>query len=192
MAESEGTTSGWKMKQEASLIWLDLEMTGLNSNQDVILEIATIITDDQLTVIEQGPDLVIHQPEIALVKMGDWVKEQHTKSGLIKKVLESSVSIEQAEEQTLQFIKKHCKSNTGLLCGNSVWQDRNFLAKYMPRVIDYLYYRLIDVTAFKETIARWYPDNPHKEYIKKDTHRALDDIKESIEELRHYRTYFLK
>lgn len=179
------------MAKDTNFVWIDLEMTGLNSEQDHILEIATIITDDQLNIIEQGPALIIHQPEKHLQGMDEWVLETHTKNGLLKKVKESNISLQQATQQTFNFIQKYCTPDTALLAGNSVWKDREFLQKYMPEITNYLFYRLIDVTSIKILIDRWYPDSPHKEFLKKDTHRALEDIIESINELQHYRKYFL-
>lgn len=173
-----------------NLVWLDLEMTGLSPEIDHIVEIASVITDGQLNVLEEGPSLVIHQPEEVLALMGPWVKDQHGKSGLTKAVQESTVSLEQAERETLEFIKKHCPPQTGLLCGNSIWQDRSFLRRYMPSITDYLNYRMVDVTSVKEMVHRWYPGNPHLDFPKSDKHRALPDVFESMEELRHYRKYF--
>lgn len=178
------------MSKLGNLVWIDLEMTGLNPETDAILEIATIVTDGMLTVLEEGPSLVIHQPEAVLEAMGPWVKNTHDASGLTDKVRASTVSLDQAEQETLAFIQKYCTPQTGILCGNSVWQDRNFLARHMPSITDYLHYRLIDVTAVKQIVTAWYPGNPHLSFVKKDTHRALADIFESIEELRHYRKYF--
>ena len=173
-----------------NLVWIDLEMTGLNPEQDAILEIASIVTDNNLNVIEEGPSLIIHQPENVLATMSEWSRDMHTQSGLINEVRSSKVSLEDAYQQTLSFIKKNCEQQQALLCGNSVWQDRAFLRRYMPEIIEFLYYRLIDVTTVKELVARWYPDDPQVEMVKKDTHRALADIRESIAELRHYRKYF--
>lgn len=178
------------MSRDKNLIWLDLEMTGLNLQKDVILEIASVITDSQLNVIAQGPEFIIHQPDDALEKMNDEVKKMHTKSGLIEQVKKSSTTLAHAETETLAFFKKHCDPDTALLAGNSVWQDKNFLQKYMPSLVDFCYYRILDVTAIKEVVARWYPDHPQAEYKKKETHRALDDALESIEELKHFRKYF--
>lgn len=172
------------------LIWIDLEMTGLRSDIDVILEIATIITDNSLTTLAQGPSLVIHQPESALNLMDGWVRAQHTKTNLIDAVQKSSVSLAQAEEQTLSFIKQYCAPQTGVLAGNSVWQDRAFLVHYMPRLVEYLHYRLVDVSSIKEVIARWYPDHPQVRFKKPDNHRAMEDIESSVKELAHYREYF--
>lgn len=178
------------MQNERKLVWLDLEMTGLRPEVDVILEIATIITDHQLNIIGYGPELVIHQSEDNLALMDAWVKNQHAKSGLTDKVRQSSVTVEQACQDTLAFIKAHCEKNNALLAGNSVWQDRNFLYRYMPEIVDYLNYRIIDVSTIKELARQWYPKDSHINFKKKDTHRALDDVQESIEELKHYRHYF--
>lgn len=178
------------MATERNLIWLDLEMTGLRPEVDVILEIATVITDNQLNVIAQGPEFVIHQPEDKLALMDAWVKNQHAKSGLTEKVRQSDVSLEQAQEDILAFIKAHCPKNSGLLAGNSVWQDRNFLYFHMPHIVDYLNYRIIDVSTIKELARQWYPKSPLVDFKKKDSHRALDDVYESIEELKHYRKFF--
>jgi len=178
------------MNKDRNLIWVDLEMTGLDVKKDVILEIATIVTDSQLNLIARGPEFIIHQPGEVIEQMNKQVKEMHTKSGLIEAVKESNISIEQAESENLAFFKQHCDPNTALLSGNSVWQDRNFLQKYMPSLVRFCYYRILDVTAIKELVSRWYPDNPHAEFEKKDNHRAMDDILESIEELKHYRKYF--
>lgn len=176
--------------KKTNLIWIDLEMTGLDPIRDVILEIATIITDDQLNEVDEGPSLVIHQPEYVLEAMGPWCQEQHKNSGLTDAVLNSSVTLEEAEKKTLAFIKKYCDRNRGILCGNTVWMDRLFLARYMPNIIDHLHYKLIDVTGIAQVIKRWYPKNPLNEFKKADIHRALPDIRESIGELRHYKTYF--
>lgn len=178
------------MISDKNLVWIDLEMTGLCADRDVILEIATIITDSQLHIIAQGPTFVIHQPESALSGMDDFVKKLHQKSGLLEKVRTSSTSLDHAYEQTLEFIKKHCVKQTALLAGNSVWQDRAFLAKYMPDIVSYLHYRIIDVSSIKMVVRRWYPKSSHIVFKKPETHRALEDVQESIQELKHYRRYF--
>jgi oligoribonuclease len=178
------------MHSNTNLVWIDLEMTGLDAKKDVILEIACIITDGNLNVIEEGPSLVIYQSEEVLAAMDSWAKEHHARSGLIERVRMSSITMQQAEEQVLTFIKKYCLPNTGLLAGNSVWQDRIFLRAYMPHIIQYLHYRLVDVTSIKELVTRWYPDDPHVQFKKSDTHRAMQDILESIAELKHFRRYF--
>jgi len=173
-----------------NFIWLDLEMTGLIPETDHIVEIATVITDGQLNILEEGPAIAIHQSEEILALMGPWVKDQHGKSGLTQAVRESKISLAQAEHETLEFIKKHCPPQTGLLCGNSIWQDRSFLRRYMPKITEYTNYRMVDVTSVKELVHRWYPGSPHLDFPKGDKHRALPDVFESIEELKHYRTYF--
>lgn len=175
---------------EHTLIWIDLEMTGVELEKDVILEIATVITDDNLEVVAHGPNLAIHQPDAVLYAMNQWCKEQHAKSGLIEAVQKSSINTAQAETQTIDFIKTYCPAEKGILCGSSVWQDRNFLKKYMPSIITYLYYKLIDVSSVQQLVKRWYPKNPLTNFVKQDTHRALPDVFESIEELRHYRKHF--
>jgi len=178
------------MNKKDNLIWIDLEMTGLNPEKNVILEIASIITDKELNIIDKGPSLIIHQPNSALDSMDEWSKNQHTKSGLLDNVRNSQISLDKAEQQTLDFVKTHCLPRESPLCGNSVWQDRIFLYRYMPTLLSYLHYRIIDVTSFKEVVMRWYPGNPHAFFEKKDAHRALQDINESIEELKQYRKYF--
>jgi len=176
-----------------NLVWIDLEMTGLNIAQDVILEIACVITDGNLNVLEEGPSFIIHQSEEKLAGMGKWCQDHHGKTGLTDAVRNSTISLEHACEETLAFIKKHCPIRTGVLAGNSVWQDRVFLDKYMPQIPHYLHYRIVDVTTIKELAKRWYPQNPYLEYKKNDQHRALSDVYESIAELKHYRkNFFLK
>lgn len=179
-----------KRIKRTNMIWLDLEMTGLDPDTDVILEIASIITDDQLESIAEGPDLVIHQPDQVLDSMNEWCKNQHAKSGLTQLVHASTISIQQAEEQTLDLVKQYFKEDEGVLCGNSVWQDKQFLRKYMPTLNNYLNYRIIDVSSIKELVKRWYPKSPYTDFKKHDAHRALPDIKESIKELQHYKTHF--
>ena len=180
------------MNKQENLVWIDLEMTGLDASHDVLLEIATIITDKDLNILAKTPSIIIHQSDDKLKKMKPVVENLHNTSGLIKKVQEATTTVQEAEQETINLIKKYCLPNTNPLCGNSVWQDRIFLAKYMPSIIDFLHYRIIDVTSFKEVITRWYPKNPHAFFKKKDTHRALEDIKESIEELKQYRTHFFQ
>lgn len=175
---------------ETNLVWIDLEMTGLDANNHVILEIATLITDSQLTIIEEGPTFVIAQPEAELQKMDDWVKNLHESSGLLDRVREEGVPIAHAEERTLAFISDHCAKGKALLCGNSIWQDRTFLARYMPKILDHLHYRMLDVSTVKELVHRWYPNDPHAQFTKQDKHRAVDDIRESVAELKQYRKYF--
>ncbi len=181
---------GITMERESRLIWIDLEMTGLNPRTDQILEIATIITDNNLTLIEEGPSIVVQCDEKYLNRMSDEVKALHMASGLIEKVRASDTSLKQAEDQTVAFIKKHCTLSASVLCGNSIWTDRGFLAVHMPRIVELLHYRMIDVTSIKEIVNRWYPNDPEAQFNKRETHRALDDIRESIAELKHYRQHF--
>ncbi len=178
------------MNTTSNLAWIDLEMTGLNVDQDVILEIACILTDSQLTIIKEGPSLVIHQPEATLKQMNTWSQEQHALSGLTQEVQRSTISVKQAEKKVLDFLRNYCEPETALLAGNSVWQDRLFMRRYMPDIVDFLYYRLIDVTTIKELVDRWYSDSEQREFVKKDLHRALPDTYESIEELKHYKKHF--
>lgn len=173
-----------------NLVWLDLEMTGLNIAYDVILEIATVITDGNLNIIAEGPSFIIHQPEEKLAAMGKWCQDHHGKTGLTDAVRQSTISLQQAQEETLAFIKQHCPIHTGVLAGNSVWQDRVFLDKYMPSITHYLHYRIVDVSSIKELARRWYPQDNNTEYKKSDRHRALSDVYESIGELKHFRKSF--
>ena len=175
-----------------NLVWLDLEMTGLVIANDVILEIATVITDGNLNVIAEGPSFIIHQPEEKLTAMGKWCRDHHGKTGLTDAARQSATSLLHAEEETLAFIKEHCAPNTGVLAGNTVWQDRVFLDKYMPSITSYLHYRIIDVTSVKELLRRWYPEDKNSEYKKSDRHRALSDVYESIAELKHFRKNFFR
>jgi oligoribonuclease len=176
--------------KEQNLVWIDLEMTGLRPEKDFILEIASLVTDSQLNIIAQGPSLIIHHPHYCLQDMDDWVMKTHTASGLLDAVRLSTIGIEQAEQATLDFLCRYCLPGQSPLCGNSIWQDRAFMRIYMPRIISYVHYRMIDVTAFKEMITRWYPNDPRTTYKKQDNHRAMDDIKESVAELVYYRKNF--
>jgi oligoribonuclease len=170
------------------LIWMDLEMTGLDPARDVIVEIATLATDDELEIVAEGPDLVIHQPEDALAGMNDVVREMHAKSGLTDQVRASTVTLEEAGAATLDFIKEHAPERRSVpLCGNSIGTDRRFLAQWLPEIEDHLHYRSVDVSSVKELARRWYPDTLGSAPGKGNAHRALDDIKESVAELRHYR-----
>lgn len=177
-------------QKKDNLVWIDLEMTGLSPEKDHILEIASLVTDSQLNIVAQGPSLIINQPEHILLNMSDWSLKQHTKTGLIDAVRGSSVTIEQAEQETLNFLSAYCVEHGCPLCGNSVWQDRAFLRVAMPRLNDFLHYRIIDVTTIKELVRRWYPKNVNADFKKQDSHRALDDIKGSVAELVHYREHF--
>lgn len=177
-------------KKTSHLVWIDLEMTGLNPERDVILEIATIITDNQLNIIAEGPSFVIHHPESVLNHMDEWCIKQHGKTGLTDQVIKSEIKLEKAYQDTLTFIKQYCAPRTGVLAGNSIWVDRQFLVKYMPEIVQHMHYRLIDISSVKELIRRWYPHNSHIEFKKDDNHRALEDVRGSIKELEHYRKYF--
>lgn len=179
-------------KIDTVLLWLDLEMTGLNPARDTILEIASLITDNDLNIIDFGPSLVIHQPDAQLDAMNEWNTKQHTKSGLLQAVRTSTTSLEEAETQTLHFVQQHCPRWKAILCGNSIHQDRTFINAYMPRLADYLHYRMVDVSSIKEMLKRWYPNDPHLEFKKSDQHRALIDTEESVAELQHYKAYFFK
>ena len=171
---------------EKNLVWIDLEMTGLDVHTCQIIEIATLITDSELNIIATGPELVIHQPKEVMDAMDEWNTKHHGESGLTRAVLRSDLTLEAAERRTLEFIKTYCKENTAPLCGNSVWQDRRFLSHYMPHLESYLHYRIIDVSSIKEVVRRWYPTHirPPQKGL---SHRALEDIQESIEELKYYR-----
>src|SRR5271163_1495149 len=178
------------MANNGRFVWIDLEMTGLFPETDQIIEIASIITDGDLNVLEYGPHIVIHQPESVLDTMIEKVRQMHEPTGLINEVRQSTVTVEEAERETLEAIQRHCERHTAILAGNSVWQDAAFMRKYMPRLMKYLHYRIVDVSSVKELVHRWYPKDPHLSFEKKNTHRALQDIEESIGELKHYREYF--
>jgi oligoribonuclease len=169
----------------AKLVWIDLEMTGLDPEKDVILEIATIVTGGSLEIEAEGPNMAIHYPEEVLQGMDEWSKAHHRESGLTDRVRASAFDVASAEQMTLEFLAGQCKEAESPLCGNSVWQDRRFLIKYMPRVEAFLHYRNIDVSSIKELVQRWYPSLAT--YEKQKAHLALSDIKESINELRYYR-----
>ena len=176
--------------KNTDLIWIDLEMTGLEPEKDVIIEIATIVTSNQLVTLAEGPSLAIHQPDSILETMNEWCVKQHGLSGLTQEVRDSSISLEQAETLTLTFLEQFFIKRQGVLCGNSVWQDRAFIKQYMPRLHEFMHYKIIDVSSIREIVCRWYPESPYLEFKKKDMHRALIDIRESIEELKHYKTHF--
>ncbi len=174
------------MPDKNNLVWIDMEMTGLNPDTDLVLEIATLVTDSELNVLAEGPCLAIHQPPERFDLMDEWCREHHTKSGLWKRVQESRLTCAEAERQTLEFLRQHVPAKASPLCGNSVWQDRRFLARHMPSLEGFLHYRLIDVSTVKELARRWYgPSAEFKDKTK--AHLALSDIKESLAELKHYR-----
>jgi oligoribonuclease len=176
---------------DTHLVWVDMEMSGLDPDNDKILEIALIVTDKDLNVVEEGPVLVVHQPDAVLDAMDSWNKGTHGKSGLIDKVKASSLAEAQAEDQVLAFMERHVPKRTSPMCGNSICQDRRFLARHMPRLEAYFHYRNLDVSTLKELAARWRPEL--KEGFKKaNSHTALADIMESIEELKYYREHFIR
>jgi oligoribonuclease len=170
------------------LVWMDLEMTGLDSRSDVIVEIATLVTDDDLNVVAEGPDLVVFQPPEALANMDEVVVDMHTSSGLLEQIRTSTISLAEAGEATLAFIKEHVPvERTVPLCGNSIGMDRRFLAAYLPEIEEWLHYRSIDVSTLKELARRWYPEALAGAPRKATSHRAMDDIRESVAELAHWR-----
>ena len=169
---------------------MDLEMTGLDPRRNVIVEIATIITDDELNIVAEGPDLVVHQPEEQLALMEPVVVEMHTRSGLLDAIRASTVSLEDAGRQTLDFIRTHVPAPRSVpLCGNSIGMDRRFLDAYLPEIEHHLHDRSVDVSSVKELVRRWYPGLLNGRSSKQGTHRALDDIRESVAELRFYREH---
>jgi oligoribonuclease len=174
----------------AVLVWMDLEMTGLDPAKNVIVEIATLITDDELEIIAEGPDLVVHQPEEMLALMEPIVVEMHTKSGLLDAIRASEVTLAEAGQATFDFIKQYVPEPRKVpLCGNSIGMDRRFLDHYLPDIEQWLHYRSVDVSSVKELVRRWYPSAIHGRPFKVGTHRALDDIRESVAELRYYRQH---
>lgn len=180
------------MAQDPShLIWVDLEMTGLDPDNDLIIEIATMVTDKNLNILAQGPVLAVHQSDTALAAMDDWNQQHHGQSGLIKRVKASTIGDAEAEQQTLEFLKQWVPEKASPICGNSIGQDRRFLYRYMPELEAYFHYRNIDVSTLKELAARWAP-HIKDGFKKQSSHQALDDIIESIEELRYYRDHFIR
>ena len=174
-----------------NLIWIDLEMTGLNPDTDLIIEIATIVTDKNLNVLAQGPVVAVKQSDMALSAMDEWNQTHHGQSGLIDRVKASVIDDAEAELQTIAFLQQWVPANTSPMCGNSIGQDRRFLYRYMPKLEAYFHYRSIDVSTLKELAARWAPQ-VKEGFNKESTHQALDDIIESIEELQYYREHFIK
>ncbi|MFZ2449431.1 MAG: oligoribonuclease [Methylovulum miyakonense] len=174
-----------------NLIWIDLEMTGLNPDTDLIIEMATIVTDKELNILAQGPVVAVHQSDEALAAMDDWNQEHHGASGLIGRVKASTINDAEAEAMTVEFLKQWVPERTSPMCGNTIGQDRRFLFRHMPQLEAFFHYRSIDVSTLKELAARWAPELKQG-FNKQAKHQALDDIVESIEELRYYRTHFLK
>ena len=172
--------------RDARLFWVDLEMTGLDPSTSAIIEIASVITEPDLTVVAEGPALVVRPPAEALAGMSDFVRGMHQKNGLLGRLEGATTTAAEAERATLAFLEQHCTKGTALLCGNSVWKDRSFLEREMPAILGYLHYRIIDVSTVKELVRRWAPSSAAPK--KQETHRALDDIRESIAELGWYRS----
>ena len=174
-----------------NLIWIDLEMTGLDPLQERIIEIATVITDSDLNVLAEGPSIVINQSEELIQAMDEWNTNQHEKSGLTERVLKSTVTEAQAESETIEFLKQWVPQGTSPMCGNSIGQDRRFLVRYMPELASYFHYRNLDVSTLKELVKRWKPELING-FNKKGSHLAMDDIYDSIEELAYYRKVFIQ
>ena len=169
------------------LVWIDLEMTGLDPDENTIIEIATIVTEGDLDIVAIGPAIAILQPESELAKMDDWNITHHTQNGLLDRVRNEGISMAGAEQLTLDFVSQHCRQGQPPLCGNTIGQDRRFLRRYMPNLHDFFHYRSVDVTSIKQLADRWYPNLPRA--TKPAGHRALDDIKGSIAELEYYRQH---
>ena len=179
------------MSQSANnLIWIDLEMTGLDTDNDLIIEIATIVTNEHLEIIAEGPVIAIHQSSDILAAMDEWNTNQHTQSGLVARIRDSEYTAEDAENMTLEFLKKFVPERTSPMCGNSICQDRRFLHRLMPGLESYFHYRNFDVSTLKEAVKRWYPNGPA--FIKDSSHLAMDDIRDSINEMRFYREHYFR
>ncbi|MDG2953198.1 oligoribonuclease [Bisgaard Taxon 10/6] len=178
-------------QDKENLIWIDLEMTGLDPEQERIIEIATIVTDKNLNILAEGPVLAVHQSDALLAKMSDWCVKTHTANGLVERVKTSKLTERAAELQTIDFLKQWVPKGASPICGNSVAQDKRFLFKYMPDLADYFHYRHLDVSTLKELARRWKPDILNG-FQKTNSHLALDDIRESIKELAYYREHFIK
>jgi oligoribonuclease len=180
------------MPQDANnLVWIDLEMTGLDTSTDYIIEIATVVTDKELNILAEGPMLAIHQPDDILDAMDEWNTTQHAKSGLTKRVRDSALNEQAAERQTIEFMARYVPENTSPMCGNSICQDRRFLARCMPDLERYFHYRNLDVSTLKELALRWAPEVA-RGFQKGSTHLALDDVRDSIRELQYYREHLFK
>ncbi|PSL16323.1 oligoribonuclease [Marinobacterium halophilum] len=179
------------MARKDNLIWIDLEMTGLNPDTDRIIEMAAIITDADLNFIAEGPVIAVHQPDTVLSRMDEWCTRTHGQSGLTDRVRASTVSEAEAEQAMLAFLREHSEQGASPMCGNSIGQDRRFLWRYMPEMEAFFHYRNLDVSTIKELAKRWKP-SALEGFKKQGTHLALDDIRESIEELRHYRRHFFR
>ncbi len=172
------------------MIWIDLEMTGLDPEKGGILEIASLITDSELHILAEGPNIAVHQPRAVMDAMEEWSRSHHRQSGLLERAMASSHDNQAAEQETLNFLSAYSKPNASPLCGNSVWQDRRFLIRHMPELERFLHYRNIDVSTVKELVRRWYPEFPAFE--KSKAHLALSDIRESLKELAYYRRHVFR
>lgn len=176
---------------EQRLVWVDMEMTGLDPEKERIIEIAVVVTEPDLTLVAEGPVLVIHQSDELLDAMDNWNKATHAKSGLIDKVKASEMDEQQAETRLLEFLSQHVPAGKSPMCGNTIGQDRRFMVKYMPKLEAFFHYRNLDVSTLKELSLRWKPE-VYRSFVKKSRHEALADIYESIDELKHYREHFIK
>ena len=185
------TGNNVRMQTAHTMVWMDLEMTGLDPNRDLILEAAAVITDSNLDIVEQVPPMIIHYEPDEMPTLDSWNQEHHSRSGLLDQVQRSEISVEEAEAVLLQFVSRHVAPRQAPLCGNSIWQDRRFLHKHMPGLEQFLHYRIIDVSTIKELARRWHPKLLDS-VTKKESHRANDDIHESINELRLYRDHFFR
>ncbi len=174
-----------------NLIWIDLEMTGLDPDNDFIIEIATVVTDKDLHILAEGPVLAVHQEDSVMAAMDNWNQKHHGQSGLIDRVKKTTVDDAEAEQQTLDFLQKWVPEGKSPMCGNSICQDRRFLYRYMPKLEAFFHYRNLDVSTLKELAARWAPEI-QKGFHKRASHQALDDVIESIDELKYYREHFIK
>jgi len=193
MMNDDSATTGNSMAtgKENNLIWIDLEMTGLDPERDRIIEIATIVTDADLNILAEGPVMAVHQSDAQLALMDEWNVRTHTNSGLVERVKASKIDDRAAEKATIEFLQQWVPANTSPICGNSIGQDRRFLFKYMPELEAYFHYRYLDVSTLKELARRWKPDILQG-FKKSGSHQALDDIRESVAELAYYRQHFLQ